>query len=274
MFDELARDDFHKVRPLFTGLPLFLVIDAVIAGNAPARLWVDDAARPATVLMWDRGHCYYLVGNPANSPFNMAAQRWVAEQVARGPFYGKILYSAAAWQAVIPLVFGSVPLVSAERVVFALKEPRVADWAERVPAGFRITPINEPLLGSSQVINLHLVTEEISGCWNSLTDFLAEGFGFCLVRAQGSANGEEVVCWCTAEYVSGKKLGIGIETLPAYQGRGFATLTAAAFVQHCLASGLTPYWDAFKSNTPSLAVAEKVGFERVAGYTVFLARAQ
>jgi len=80
------------------------------------------------------------------------------------------------------------------------------------------------------------------------------------------------VCWCTAEYVSDRKLGIGIETLPAYQGRGFATLTAAAFVQLCCARGLMPHWDAFQSNAPSLAVARKVGFEPVAEYAVFLAR--
>ena len=68
------------------------------------------------------------------------------------------------------------------------------------------------------------------------------------------------------------KLGIGIETLPAYQGRGFATLTATAFLQYGCARGLTPYWDAFTSNAPSLAVAEKVGFVKAADYSVFLAR--
>jgi GNAT superfamily N-acetyltransferase len=274
MLHELAWDDFRRVLPLFTGPLLSLTIDAVIAGNTPARLWADDTARPAAVLMWDTRHGYYLVGDPTISAFNAAAQRWVAEQVKHAPFYAKIHYHPAAWETTIPLVFGTVPIVSAPRVILIPRELKAANWAERVPVGFRIAPINEPLLTGSQVANRHLVAEEINSCWNSLTDFLHRGFGFCLVRTPESESPEEIVCWCTAEYVSGKKLGIGIETLPAYQGRGFATLTAAAFVQRCRARGLTPFWDVFTSNAPSLAVAERVGFEPAADYSVFLARTE
>jgi GNAT superfamily N-acetyltransferase len=272
MFHELAQADHYRVRPLFAGLPLSLVMDAVIAGNTPARLWADDPVHPETVLMWDTRHSYYLAGNPANDLFVLAAQRWVAERAAHGPFYAKIHYDDAAWEAVVPRVFAGTSLARAERVVFALKDPAIADWAERVPSGFRIARIDAPLLSGSRLTNLHRVAQEISSCWNSLTDFLAEGFGFFLIRAQGPGGAEEIVCWCTAECVSGTKLGIGIETVPAYQGRGFATLTAAAFVQHCRDAGLTPYWDAFKSNAPSLAAARKVGFEPAADYAVFLAR--
>src|SRR5260370_41337158 len=112
VFHEVARADFHRVRPLFTGPLLSLTIDAVIAGNTPARLWADDTARPAAVLIWDTRHGYYLVGDPTNSSFNAAAQRWVAEQVQDGPFYAKIHDHPAAWETVAPLVFGTVPIVS------------------------------------------------------------------------------------------------------------------------------------------------------------------
>jgi hypothetical protein len=272
MFDELARADYPRAGRLFTGLPFFLVIDAALAGNMAARVWVDDADLPQSVLMWDTRHGYYLAGSPAHSAFNRAAGRWVGEQVARGPFYAKIHFGSPDWESVVPLLFGTTALTRAERVIFALNGPRIEDWAERVPPGFRIARIDVALLSRSGLANLHLVMEEISSCWNSVDDFLAAGFGFCTIRTPGPGQPEEIVCWCTAECVSERKLGIGIETVAAYQGRGVATLTAAAFVQECRARGMAAHWDAFQSNGASLAVAWKVGFEPVGEYAVFLAK--
>ena len=76
---------------------------------------------------------------------------------------------------------------------------------------------------------------------------------------------------CTAEYVSGGRCGIGIETVPAYQGRGIATLTASAFAGYCATWSITPHWDAWSSNLPSVVVAEKVGFRKVETYSVLVA---
>src|SRR5258708_1683859 len=105
MLHELAGNDAHRVRPLFTGPLLSLTIDAVIAGNTPARLWADDLARPAAGLMWDTRHGYYLVGAPTNSSSTAATQIWVAEQVGDEPFYAKIHYHPVAWETVVPLLF-------------------------------------------------------------------------------------------------------------------------------------------------------------------------
>ncbi len=76
--------------------------------------------------------------------------------------------------------------------------------------------------------------------------------------------------WCTAEFVSDGKCGIGIETIPAYRGRGFATVTASAFLEHCAERAMTPLWDAWVRNVPSAAVAEKVGLEKVETYAIYV----
>jgi GNAT superfamily N-acetyltransferase len=274
MFHELSPAEYHRAQPLFTGLPFSLVMDAVLAGNTTARVRVNDASHPTVALLWDTRCCYYLVGDPADPSFARDARDWVAERTRSGSFYAKIHYSSAAWESVIPFIFEGVFLVRTARTTSVLTEPKVTDWAERLPTDFRIAPINERLLSASDVTGLHRVTEEITSGWSTLGEFLAHGFGCCFVGSPGPGAREEVVCWCTAECVSDERLGIGIETLPAYQGRGFATLTAAAFVEQCRETGLTPYWDAYQSNLPSLAVAQKVGFEKAADYTVFLARPQ
>ncbi len=84
----------------------------------------------------------------------------------------------------------------------------------------------------------------------------------------------EIVTWCTAEYVSAGKCGVGIETAVEHMRRGFATITASAFVEHAVAKGLTPHWDSWKMNLPSVAVAHKVGFRLISEYAVFTGRFQ
>jgi RimJ/RimL family protein N-acetyltransferase len=54
--------------------------------------------------------------------------------------------------------------------------------------------------------------------------------------------------------------------------RGYATLTASAFVEHAAGLGITPYWDSWKANLPSVAVARKVGFRLLTEYNVFTGR--
>jgi len=56
------------------------------------------------------------------------------------------------------------------------------------------------------------------------------------------------------------RIGIGIETVEDCQGKGYATMAAREFVRHAARQGLRPHWDCWTSNTPSVRVAEKVGF--------------
>jgi hypothetical protein len=54
---ELA--ELERVRALFTGEHLRFVLDAMIAGNSPARAWADGRA----ALIWDGSYSIYLAGN-------------------------------------------------------------------------------------------------------------------------------------------------------------------------------------------------------------------
>ena len=142
-----------------------------------------------------------------------------------------------------------------------------SEWRVKPPVGFQLRQIDRTLLSETLLKNADLVAREIRSCWNSLDDFLTRGFGYSVL------SGEEIVCWCTAEYMSNRKCGIGIETLEEYQGRGLATSAASAFVEHAVMRGITPYWDSWCENAASLAVARKIGFEELTRYSVYLGRA-
>jgi RimJ/RimL family protein N-acetyltransferase len=56
-------------------------------------------------------------------------------------------------------------------------------------------------------------------------------------------------------------IDIDILTAESHQHKGLGMLVACAFIDHCLKHGLVPNWDCWTNNRPSVALAEKLGFE-------------
>ncbi|MFP3897146.1 MAG: GNAT family N-acetyltransferase, partial [Anaerolineales bacterium] len=93
--------------------------------------------------------------------------------------------------------------------------------------------------------------------WPSEERFRQRGFGYVAVVD------EAVICWCTAEYVSCRTCGVGIEVTRGYRNRGVGTATATRFVQEALRRGIMPHWECDAENPASMRVAKKVGFEKL-----------
>lgn len=100
--------------------------------------------------------------------------------------------------------------------------------------------------------------------WPSEERFYEHGFGIVAVLDG------EIICWCTAEYVSPTRCGIGIATSPRYERRGIATAAASHFVREARQRGVTAYWECDVTNRGSVRVAEKVGFVRESEETYWI----
>ena len=270
MIHLLADSQYPLVRPFFHPPQLALVMAGVLAGNSPARIWVDDPVQPSAALMWDKAHCLYWLTAAATSPSTVAAfhnlftQTLLPEAVSRGIRVVKVYDNGPDAAAAIPTLFAPLALESRARSLYTFADPVAAAPAAPLPAGFHLQPIDRPLLEERGLENAAALRAEVESCWTSRDAFYNNGFGFCLVQ------GQTIVGWCTAEYVSAGQCGTGIETIEAYQQRGLATATAHAFVGHCLSLALVPHWDAWQTNLPSIRVAEKVGFRHMLDYTVQL----
>jgi GNAT superfamily N-acetyltransferase len=254
-----------SLRPLFNLPYLGFVIDAITAGNSPGAMWVDDPTAPRSAFVWDTTHSLYLGGDANNPTFNDALRRFIAESLlpqGREKQLGvfKIYTASSAWAALAPDLFQVESLPTRERVLFRLESPTIV---EQPPTGFQVHQIDRALLEDSTHPNADRVLEEIESCWTSLDQFWERGFGFAALSDTG-----EIAAWCTAEYVSDKTCGVGIETVEDYQKLGLGTLVARAFASHCTANGWTAHWDSWQSNLPSIKVAQKAGFQKVSDYSV------
>ncbi|MCE5323257.1 GNAT family N-acetyltransferase [bacterium] len=264
MIIELEPNAFRTVVPLFDTLYIKFVINALVAGNCHGRIWVDDPTDPKSVFLWNKGPQYYVAGCADNKIFNDAIKQVIIHEIAPAPdSYMIVYYSSDAWADRLPDIFSERVLVKAPRYLYELDTLKIPDWHEHVPQGCQIVPINRQLLAETHLANLEQVTDEIKFMWPSIDLFFERAFGFCALH------NDQIVCWCTGEYVYDNHIGIGIETVENYQHKGFATLTASAFAEHCISNNIKAHWDCWARNTPSSLTAEKVGFCKVADYTVF-----
>lgn len=165
-----------------------------------------------------------------------------------------------------PRFFAAIRSVRAERQYYRLRlRDRIPPPA--IPQGFRLRPIDETLLSETALANLQVLVAEIHSEAPSVADFLAHKFGYCL------QHGQELAGWCLSEYNHGERCELGIETLPAFQRRGLATVTALATIAHAQSAGIAEIgWHCWKRNMPSIGLARKLGFEHVADYPVWHCR--
>jgi RimJ/RimL family protein N-acetyltransferase len=258
---KLDESEFHTARPLFNQPQLGFVIDAVIAGNSNGEIWVDDRLHPRAAYLWDNGSRHYLAGLDDNQAFKVELAGVVADH-ASSPYLVAYCTSDACCSE-LSAIFAGRQFTKRQRCLYRLDRLVNPDWREHLMSGFSIARIDKQLLEDLELANLNSLIEEISSMWPSIDMFLERAFGFVALHDKN-----KVVCWCTAEYISDNRLGIGIETVREYERQGLATLTASAFAEYCLSNSLETHWDSWSDNTPSIRVAEKVGFEKVLDYYV------
>lgn len=126
--------------------------------------------------------------------------------------------------------------------------------AYRDPAVRRLALADLELLASTPL-------ELRAGLWPSARELLTEG-----IIASAVVAGEIVATALTAA-CSDRYAEIGVYTLEAYRGRGYATAAASLVAQAAQKGGRTPVWGAGAHNQASLRVAQKLGFEEVSRRT-------
>ena len=252
-----------RYRSPVMGPQLDLVLASMIAGNTAGQLWeIPEQGASPLLLLWDQGNnVFYLAGDahaqsalPALTSFVNQRLRPLALTAGAARFKVRAL---SPWlEEALPQIFPGIAL-HASPALFSVHDagsrPPIAPPA--VP-NMALVPITADILRSESYAYIDQVRDEIRGMWPSEERFYQHGFG-SLAVLDG-----EVICWCTAEYVSPTHCGIGIATSPRYEGRGLATATAAHFVQQARERGITPCWECALANQASVRVAEKVGFVR------------
>jgi GNAT superfamily N-acetyltransferase len=269
MITELEFHEYGKVKPFFTGVEFDLLLSAILEGNSLAQIWVDDRTEPSSIFLWDEANnVFYLSGEGSNEQFNEEITKVLSREIVpklmlRNRLYFRLRATSDSWDKELLTIFVDANIVKEQYIFHSHGKPVSPNWRKNIPSGFILEKIDEGFINDPDYVNKEFVLGEIRQMWPSIDRFVKFGFGFSIVT-EG-----RVVCWCTSEYVSKGKCGIGIETLQEYQRRGLATITASAFVERCKDECIKPYWECNAENIASKRVAEKIGFTKELVYPVY-----
>jgi GNAT superfamily N-acetyltransferase len=235
-------------------LPAELALRAIAAGNSPGRVWADQS----TLLLWDQG----------NQVIYLAA---ADQQAAAFPTQLTTIFTAARrqrlrWLKLRPLStavtaallqhFAADELIPNDAIGFL--HAGTVPAATTLPYGVTVMPIDDALLDQPQLAHYDELLDEINGMWGALAQFRRAGFGVAARR------GDALIGWCTAEFVSAGRCGIGIAVHPAEQRRGIATALGTAFLAECRQRAVTPWWETGSRNQASIQTARRLGFAEAA----------
>jgi RimJ/RimL family protein N-acetyltransferase len=253
---KLQKHEYERARSIFRDLADFhLAVETVLAGTVPGEIWVNDAQHPRVSFM-SAADGHFLTGD-------VDQERSYSDLKATIPPVAYLKFSPPQWEEKLPEVWVNRIARPFPRCYFRLHTQKMPDWRERVPQNFRVVPINADLVGQRDLKNLDIVTKWMED-WFSPEDFFQHGFGFCLIRDRTIAS------VCMTDCVCNQRCEIGIKTVPEYRRQGLAAIAVAATVEYAVAHDVTSIgWHCLRSNTGSIAVAEKVGFMKVKDYCAY-----
>lgn len=271
MIYELPSGDYQRVKPLFSEMAHHLAIDAIIAGDTPAMIYVDDPLEPQVglILPWN-AYRIYLAGAADCTAFNHAAALLLDERYSQfvNSAYGAefVVYNApGAWDASIDAL---LPNAKTSRFGCQYWRLEPSHFAARalLPAGMLVRSVDAKLLGEGLLQTNDLIDEMHSES-HSVEDFLQHKFGSCVQVDDALA------AWCLSEYNRPGRCELGIETLEPYRRRGLAVATASATIERAWEEGITEIgWHCWANNAGSIAVATRLGFEKGQDYAVWYCR--
>lgn len=263
MIYRLPESNYERVRGIFEDWQYNVRVISVIEQNTKGIIWVDSTENPRTAFVWSYYDMFTLGGCARNEGFNSELESHVDKHIIPKAktiglnFIAVQPYPLKEWEHIIHDLFKMRSLNTNYEYQFTFnREGYLNSPALEVPSGMSLLRIDESLLECSNTLR-----SKIRETWASVEKFLEKGIGFCLVCA------DEIICSCISRHVGGREHNIAITTYQQrYRNKGFATLTARAFIDCCLSSDGIPVWKADEHNSPSVRVAEKVHFEKIEGY--------
>ena len=254
MMKPIAKDKIAPLTPLFASYQWNYLTDAVLEGHH-GTAWADDDQTPhVAVLEFPKLHLN-VVGGDAGHP---AARAYLQDL----PPYTALFFAGDGWATLAHDTLGDT-LLRISRYAFTSETLDIAHLqalATHKLEGYRVArmtlALTEKLFAEKSCFSEdHIIN------FDSPADFIARGFGFCMLQA------DNIVGVASTFTVCNRGVEIQINVREQHQRQGIATLLAATFALYCLKHGLDPNWDA--ANQTSVGLASKLGYTYQGPYTMF-----
>lgn len=263
MFYQLPTTEYHKVLSLFAPLSNQGILTAVLAHHRRGKIFVDDLETPQSAFVWSPAVWCFLAGKADNRAFNEGIRdalfnQGVTEQPA---FIWLWMCASEAWHTALQSIAEPRQPVPSSRLCYRCDALKI-NGRDYLPTGFTVQSLNADLRHRADVTLPEDVVNWIAEI-GTPEQFDAHSFGFVALH------GRDVAAWCIADGIADGRTELGVHTQDEFRRRGLATAVTALAVEHAFLLGLTEVsWQCDADNTPSIHVAEKVGFRLRRAYTM------
>ena len=242
---------------------------AIIEGNNPGWLFVDDLNTPSAGLVWAKGmEGFYLIGDANNTKF-LDELDIFTEQVLKPRLHDLGMTwleigGDESWNLSIENAYRKRRLKSSQQWVYTLKATKQEPGKQfKAINDRRVERIDRDLLARLFEDNEKFLLSKLTRFWYSVDAFINTGLGYVFL------DGEEIVSLCFSGFVAGNIHVIDIETKVIHRRKGYAESVSQAFVADCINREIQPYWDCMAENIASARLAERLGFRKNRIYTLY-----
>ena len=223
-------------------------------GPVEIEVYADNITKPNTMLLINGFAGTALIGDANNNESNQEIKKLILDCFDEEEKEIWLSLYSPEWESVVDSLFDCRSSFKPYRLIHRLNIEsfqKHIGWQNNIPSGHIMIKVD-----ASSYESVKYRYPNFS--WKPETN----KFGWFLLKDG------EVVSECTSVWVEtvGVETGcveIGIETKEQHRRKGYAALTATAFVDDCLSMGLIPVWCCWDFREGSKELAKKLGFEIV-----------
>lgn len=271
MFHELPAGDYSAAADLFHTKRPHTSLPAMLAGNVRGAIYVDDVIRPRSGFM-QAADMLYLAGSGRNPDFNLALAEAIPRRILQDlraidthEFEVELL--DPSWHNSLEDLFQGRSLEFGHGVLWAFEKSRL-EAPSKLPDHLNLARIDSAFLERTDIDGVASIRALISHYWVSVERFFAQGLGVVLLDEAS----HRIITQCVAVFAAGEVCEPDIVTRPGDRLKGYGTIVARAFVERCLAEGITPGWECSSENIGSIRIATAVGFRQAMEVDTYIFR--
>lgn len=261
----VKSEDYWKVKSFFKPINFNLVVDSILSNNTIGQVNVDNACDPVFSYIWTYTDSILIGGNPCREAKMLPEilDRKLIPQLKKYGLRELLIYvdMNSHWKQIIPEIFGKDRVFIQRRRYYKMNA--IADYIDnRTNSKVEIIRIDRAIK-NNKLRNHRLLNGWVHSFWEDLDNFSMKGTGYCAL------DGDTIASWCLTVYAFDNERELGLETVSDYRSKGLATAVAKETIKDCKEKGYNLRWHCRENNTPSIAIAEKLGFIRNKDYEIF-----
>ena len=253
---KLTKQNFNIVSPLLSQLETHTVINTILSGEVPGKVYCDHPKEPEIAFTQFR-HRAFFAGDPSKSDPE-AIKEFIESAVFENcrnwdvPLI-RLAAEPLSWINHLERILESRQPITA---IYQIYQYQISDRLPEVdtPDGYRLQQVISSLIDEDFDGKDDLL-EEMCSERESVESFLMNSFGIAAFKDQTLAG------WCLSEYNWHNRCEVGIATMLPFQRQGLAKSMSRAFIRLAAGKGIdTILWHCYRSNEPSWRTALSAGF--------------